>query len=371
MHHYEFLDKNNIGGKMMNTFSIVMAGGDGTRFWPLSRQCKPKQLLNLSGSDIMINETIKRNSPLIPIENTYVVTNQSQGIAMKDLLLKDVKPKNILLEPVGRNTAACIAFAAAKISKQHGDSVMCIFPSDAYINKDEEYFMALKKAIKHVSENDSFVVLGITPTFAANGYGYIKYNNSNPTEEIFSVEDFIEKPNTEKAKSYLKSGNYLWNSGILICRSSVMLENIRRFLPKLGKQLEILSTYFDTKKEFEMIQSIYPSLQSISVDYGILERSDDVMVIPGDFGWNDVGSWDMLGVVIPPDENGNIIKAEHLGIDTKNTIIYGDKLITTIGLENMIVVNTNDALLICPKSRAQEVKNIVDLLNQTGKMQYL
>lgn len=355
----------------MKTFSVIMAGGGGTRFWPLSRQCKPKQLLNLSGGDAMINETIKRNSPIIPIENTYIVTNKSQGEILKTMLISGVKHENILLEPVGRNTAACVGFAAIKIQKLHGDSLMCIFPSDAYINKDKEYCDTLSKAISYALENDSFITLGVYPTFPSSGYGYIKFNNSTSSEDVYFVEEFVEKPSVEKAKSYLKSGKYLWNSGILISRSSVILENIKRFLPKLYKQLESMSEYFGTKEELEMIDRIYPALQSISIDYGILERSDDVAVVPGDFGWNDIGSWDMMGVVIPPDENGNIVKAEHMGIDTKNTIIYGNKLITTIGLDNMIVVNTDDALLICPRSRAQDVKEIVDLLKENEKLQYL
>lgn len=355
----------------MKIFSIIMAGGGGTRFWPLSRQCKPKQLLNLGGSDVMINETIKRNASIIPYENTYIVTNQDQGEELKNVLINGVIPKNILMEPVARNTTACIAYATSKINSEHGESVICIFPSDAYINKDEEYNTALNKAIKHVTENDSFVTLGIRPSFAATGYGYIKFDNSKNEDGVHFVDEFIEKPGIEKAKVYLKSGNYLWNSGILVCRSSVMLDNIKRFLPKLHKQIETLSEYYDTDKESEMIKAIYPMMQSISVDYGILERSDDVMVVPGDFGWNDVGSWDMLGVVIPPDENGNIIKAENVAIDTHNSILYGTKLITTIGVENMIIVNTDDALLICPKSRAQEVKDIVERLKEDGKIQYL
>ena len=360
-----------VTGDFMHTFSIIMAGGGGTRFWPLSRQCKPKQLLNLGGSDVMINETIKRNAPIIPFENTYIVTNQVQGEVLKEILIKGVNHDNILMEPVARNTTACIAYAASKINKQHGDSVMCIFPSDAYINKEEEYLNALTIAIKHATENDSFVTLGINPSFAATGYGYIKYNPVNTADYIRYVEEFVEKPTLEKAKLYLKSGNYLWNSGILICRSSVVLENVRRFLPKLHKQIETLSESYGTEKEVEILNRLYPRMQSISVDYGILERSDDVMVVPGDFGWNDVGSWDMLGVVIPPDENGNIIKSEFIGIDTKNTIIYSNKLISTIGVEDMIIVSTDDALLICPKSRAQEVKDIVELLKEDKKFQYL
>lgn len=355
----------------MEIFSVIMAGGGGTRFWPLSRQCKPKQLLNLGGNDAMINETIKRNAAVISHKNTYIVTNRSQGDILKGILIEGVPHENVLLEPVGRNTTACIAYAASRIHKLYGDSVICIFPSDAYINKEEEYHAALRLAVKYASENDSFVTLGIYPGFAATGYGYIRYDRSTLVDGVSFIEEFIEKPNLEMAKQYVKSGSYLWNSGILICRTSVMMENIHRFLPKLYKHIVALSEYYGTDRESEKLDAIYPLLQSVSVDYGILERSDDVMVIPGDFGWSDVGSWDMLGVVFPPDENGNIIKTEHVGIDTKNTIVYGNSLITTVGVENMIIIQTDDALLICPKSRAQEVKDIVGLLKESGKLQYL
>lgn len=355
----------------MQIFSIIMAGGGGTRFWPLSRQCKPKQLLNLGGNDAMINETIKRNTAVVSLENTYIVTNQSQGDILKKILLEGVPHENVLLEPVGRNTAACIAYAASKIHRLHGDSVVGIFPSDAYINEEDEYHNALHLAVKYASSNDSFVALGIRPSFAATGYGYIRFDKSAAIDGVHFVEEFVEKPSLERAKEYLKSGSYLWNSGILICRTGVILDNIRRFLPKLYKHIEILSEYYGTELEAEKLNAIYPLLQSISVDYGILERSDDVRVIPGDFGWNDVGSWDMLSVVFPPDDNGNIIKAEHVGIDTKNTIVYGNSLITTIGVKNMIIIESGGALLICPKSRAQEVKDIVGLLKEQGKLQYL
>lgn len=355
----------------MNIFSVIMAGGGGTRFWPLSRQCRPKQLLNLGGGDVMINETIKRNEAVIPAENTYIVTNKAQGEILKSILHKGVKHENVLLEPVGRNTTACIGYAAMKIEKLYGDSIICIFPSDSYINKEEEYHDTLRKAIHHASGGDSFVTLGIRPSFPATGYGYIRFDNTSDVNGVHYAEEFVEKPGTEKARSYLESGKYLWNSGILICRSSVVLSSINRFLPRLFRQLQAMAEHFGTENETEALETMYPGLQSISIDYGVLERSDDVMVVPGDFGWNDVGSWDMLGAVFPPDENGNIIKAEHVGIDTKNTIIYGNKLVTTIGTENLIVVDTEDALMICPKSRAQEVKEIVELLKKSGKLQYL
>lgn len=356
----------------MNVYSVVLAGGGGTRFWPLSRQCKPKQVLNLSGHDTMINETVKRMSDLIPQENVYIVTNKSQGTILREVLSKEVPDKNILMEPVGRNTAACIGLAAMVIQKRHGESIICISPSDAYIGEDDNYEDTLRKAFKCSEENESLVTIGIKPSYPATGYGYINFNRSLETAGAYSVEEFVEKPDLEKAKKFLKNGDYLWNSGILVCRTSILLDNIKRFLPRLFNQLEVLKPFIDTEKQDEMLEAIYPTMQSISIDYGILERSDKVLVIPGDFSWNDVGSWDSFAVLFPPDENGNIIKTEHIGIDTKNSIIYGsNKLVATIGIDQMIIVNTEDALLICPKSRAQEVKNIVELLKLEGRLQYL
>ncbi len=355
----------------MQIFSLIMAGGGGTRFWPLSRQCAPKQLLNLSGNDIMINETILRNKEIIPEANTYIITNSCQGDLMKKVLLDGVNHKNILIEPEGKNTAACIGYSTLVINKRHGDSIVCIFPSDAYIGREDEYLRDLKTACEYVKTNDVIVTLGIKPSYPATGYGYIKYNLDGDGSGIFHVEEFKEKPSIEKARTFIAEGRYLWNSGIIITRTNTLLKNMERFLPKLYKQLKGFEEFIDTESEEEEAARMYSALQSLSVDFGILERSDEVMVIPSGFEWNDVGSWDTLGAIYPPDSDGNIIKAEHTGIDTKNSIIYGSKLVTTIGIDGLVIVNTDDALLICPKSRAQEVKSIVELLKRQGKEQYI
>ncbi len=356
----------------MQTFAVIMAGGGGTRFWPLSRKNKPKQILNISGNDVMINETIKRYEGIIPYENTYVVTLASQQKVLNEVLLTCIPRENILIEPVGRNTAPCILYAAMRIFGKYGDAVMCVFPSDHYVANVEEFRNILNKAIVLAQETNKLMTIGIKPTFPSTGYGYINFDLQSNNNGAYDVLEFIEKPDFERAKEYLKSKNYLWNSGIFVWKISVILESFKRFLPRLYERAEEILSVAGTDQEQKTVEKVYPRLQSISIDYGIMERSNEVLVIPGDFGWSDIGSWDMLGAIFPPDDEGNIIKADFVGIDTKNCIIYGNgKLIATIGLDNIIIVNTEDALLICPKERAQDVKKIVESIERQGRMELL
>lgn len=359
----------------MNRFAVILAGGGGTRFWPLSRQDSPKQLLNLSGNDILINETISRLEGIISPTNTFIVTGKNQEDPLKELLLEGIPKENIFLEPIGRNTAPCILYSAMKLQKMFGDGVMCVFPSDHYIENVAEMKNVLNKSINFATERECLLTIGIKPAYAAPGYGYIRYSGDIVNALAYRVNDFIEKPNFQLAQEYVKSGSYLWNSGIFVWMISTIIESFKRFLPKIyDKMIEIVlaeddkSTCDSTYHSELAIDRLYPQLQSISIDYGILERAENVYVIPGEFGWNDVGSWDALGAIFRPDTNGNIVKAEHVGIDTRNSIIYGNsKIVSTIGLDSMIVVSTEDALLICPKDRAQEVKNIVEKLRDSGK----
>ncbi|NHN30220.1 NTP transferase domain-containing protein [Paenibacillus sp. S3N08] len=358
----------------MNRFATILAGGGGTRFWPLSRQEMPKQLLNISGNDIMLNDTIERFNGVIPMENTIVVTNRSQAVLLESVMHTSVQSSNILVEPVAKNTAASILLAALFIEKNHGDSLMVVFPSDHHITEEDRFRKTLDEACNIAMETGKIVTIGIKPTFPSTGYGYISCNNdpimTKPCN-VFEVAEFVEKPNFAKAQSYLESGNYLWNSGMFIWKTSSILDNFQRFLPRLYKTMLPLMDYIGTDREEEMINDIYPLLQNISIDYGILERCDEVVVLVGDFGWNDIGSWDALGAIFPPDEYGNIVKASYLGIETRNSIIYGEKrLITTIGIDGLIIADTKDALLICAKDKAQEVKEIVKMLKEKGMQEY-
>jgi len=354
----------------MDMIAVILAGGGGTRFWPLSRQNKPKQFLNLSGNDIMINDTILRYESVIPIRNTIIVTNRSQADMLEQVLLSQVPRENILKEPEARNTSACILYAAFHVRKKYGDAVMAVMPSDHYFTDIESFRNSLKDACRIAETTDKLVTIGIKPLFPATGYGYIKFSRQSIpgfSGEVYEVSEFVEKPTLEKARKYLESGDYLWNSGMFIWKTSVIINSFERYLPRLYKSMLSLYEYIGTELEQEYLAKIYPSLQSISVDFGILERSDDVVVIPGDFGWNDVGSWDSLGAIFPTDKAGNIVKAKHIGINTSNSIIYGnERLISTIDLDGLIIADTDDALLICPKSKAQEVKKLVELMKEKG-----
>jgi len=356
----------------MNIFSLILAGGGGIRFWPLSRKDLPKQYLNLSGNDALINETILRQKGLIPYEHTFIITGKNQSNTLEEVLLKEIPKENIFYESVGRNTAPCILLSAMKIHKKYGDGVMCVFPSDHYISNATAFKNVLCDAVKIAETTDNLITIGIKPTFPSTGYGYIKYNSVNKIGNAYEVTDFIEKPVYEKACQFLSEGSYLWNSGTFIWRISIILDNFKRFLPRMYKQMEKIMPYLWKENEGEMLDEIYSELQSISVDYGILERSGDVYVLLGDYGWSDIGSWDSLGSIFPSDKFGNIVKADHLNIDSRECIIFGSKkIIATIGLEDMIVVSVDDATLVCPKSRAQDVKEIVELLKKNGRFDLL
>jgi mannose-1-phosphate guanylyltransferase len=357
----------------MKIYNVIMAGGGGTRFWPLSRQELPKQLINLSGEDALINETIKRIDTLAPKKNLFIVTNERQEGALKDIVKDNCVCDNILLEPSARNTAAAVGFAAFSIMKKNGDGVMCVYPADHYIKNEEEFRKVIVKAINIAETNDKLVTIGITPTFPSTGYGYINFDrNACVGDGAYDVCEFVEKPNFEKAKEYVESKKYVWNSGMFVWRVSKILEDFKRYLPKVYSKLEELSNYIGTPEEEEKIREIYPTIQSTSIDYGIMERSNDVVVVPGDFGWSDVGSWDSLGAIYPADEEGNIKRGDNITINTSNSIIYSDdKLVTTIGINDLIVVSTNDAVMVCRKDRAQDVKEIVNQLKENDRYEYI
>lgn len=359
----------------MNRFAAILAGGGGTRFWPLSRQELPKQLLNLSGNDIMLNDTIKRLDGVIPLENTIVVTNRSQAVVLESIMHSSVLKSNVLVEPVARNTAASILYAALHIERHYGASLMVVLPSDHYITDEGRFRRKLEEACTVAIQSDRIVTIGIKPTFPATGYGYISFGSEPIMTDpcpVHAVVEFVEKPDFTKAQSYLSSGHHLWNSGMFVWKTSVIIESFKRYLPRLYKTMLPIGESFGTDRQETIVNEIFPLLQSISIDYGILERSDEVVVVSGDFGWNDIGSWDALGAIFPPDEFGNIVKAKHMGIQTRNSIVYGNgRLIATIGIDGLIIADTEDALLICPKDKAQAVKEIVDILKGKGMHEYV
>jgi mannose-1-phosphate guanylyltransferase len=354
----------------MDIFGVIMAGGGGTRFWPLSRKQTPKQLLNLSGKDVMVNETIDRLSQVAKNENIYIVTNSTQVDKMKNVTNGRVLSDNILSEPAARNTAACIGYAAIKIVKKYGDGIMVITPSDAYIKNNKEYANVLSKAISRAQTTDDLVTVGITPTFPATGYGYIRFEkNENVAKKVIQ---FVEKPDQATAEGYLKTGEYVWNSGMFIWKASVILDKFKQLLPDIYDDLCKIEFAIDTNKENEVLNEVYPKIRSISIDYGIMEKSTNISVVPGDFGWNDVGSWDMMGVLHDADKDGNITVGDTINIQTTNSIVYSSgKLVATVGVDNLVVVETPDAILVCPKDKAQDVKKIVEKLKEQGRGELL
>lgn len=368
----------------MERYSVIMAGGGGTRFWPLSRREMPKQFLNLTGRDTMVNETIDRIVNNVPRENVYVVTNVTQADKMREITRGKMNGSRILAEPAARNTAACIGYAAVAIQKKHGDSVMCVLASDHYIKEDKAYAEVMEFAMTLAEQTERLVTIGIRPTAPSTGYGYIKYDkkqkeightigkDSGKRITAYPVADFVEKPGLATAKAYIEQGCYLWNSGMFVWKTSVILKYFKELLPDVYECLMEIEAAIGTDKEQETIDRVYPTIPKISVDYGIMERADNVIMLEGDFSWNDVGSWDALDALYVTDENNNVVHGEQIHIGSKNCIAYGkDKLIATIGLDNVVIVETEDAVLVCDKDKAQDVKRIVELLEEQGKTQYL
>lgn len=351
----------------MEIFVVIMAGGVGSRFWPRSRKAKPKQLLNIFGENSMIRETYKRISSFVKPENVFVITNKLQSELIK-ADLPELPKENIIAEPVGKNTAPCVAVSAKIINDKSKDSVIITLPADHLIENQKEFELLFLKGAKFAFENEALLTFGITPTRPETGYGYINYDKSKEDKGVFRVKRFVEKPNLETAKEYLERGDYLWNSGMFIWRSDIILEEVKKYLPETHSLL----TKLNKKNNEDIIEEIYPKFKSVSVDYGIMEKSDRVFVIEGNFGWSDVGSWESVYELSTKDENGNALVGDVLTIDTKNSYVYSESNFTAlIGVDDMVVINLGDSLLICNRKKAQLVKNVVDELTNRDRNELL
>lgn len=351
----------------MKTYGVIMAGGGGTRFWPMSTREEPKQFLNLSGQDILINETIDRQRGFIDPGDIFVVTNKTQAELMRTRTGGRLLEDHVLAEPAARNTAACIGYAATEIVNKYGDGVMCIFAADHHIRDEQEYTRVLQEAVRTVEETDALVTIGIHPTFPSTGYGYIK-NSEVEGRPYRKVEEFVEKPDLETAGAYVAAGEYAWNSGMFVWKASTILRYFKELLPDIYACLEEIGAAMGTEREQEVIDRVYPVIPKISVDYGIMERAKGVLMLEGDFGWSDVGSWDTLDTVRKRDSQGNIQSGDTLLLDSKNCVVYGqDKLIAAVGLEDLVIVEGKTAILVCPVSQAQRVKEVVERLEEEGR----
>lgn len=347
-------------------YGLILAGGSGTRFWPLSREEYPKQLLKIFGNQTLIQATISRISTLIPLKEIYIVTNPQHAEQIKfQLASSSAAGPHFIYEPFGRNTAAAIGLAAIILRKRFHDETMAIFSADHFIRHISAFTDALVLG-EVLAKKGYLVTIGAKPTRPETAYGYIKQGRpfiDHPG--TFAVHYFIEKPDLKSAEQYLKSGSTLWNTGIFVWQVSAILKEIHRFLPELSEGLQEIEQKIDTEHEGEVLRRIYPQLPSISIDYAILEKSDRLAVIPSDMGWEDVGSWNALDEVLQKDSDGNIITGNVVNIGSKESIIYADKrLVAVVGLKDVVVADTDDATLVCAKEAAQEVKRVVEELKK-------
>ena len=347
----------------MKITAMIMAGGRGERFWPKSRKNLPKQFLSLTDDGVtMIQHTVKRIQPLVNMEDIYIVTNRDyKGLAMEQL--PELPEENILCEPIGRNTAPCVGLAAMHISKKYEDALMIVLPSDHLIKYNSMFVDVLKDACAVAEKGDNLTTIGITPNYPETGYGYIKFDPDQSEGRAYGVECFVEKPDLKTAKEYLADESYLWNSGMFVWKISTIIKNIQTFLPKTYEGLLKIKDAIGTEDQETVLETEFEQFESESIDYGIMEKADNIYVLPGTFGWDDVGSWLAVGRIRSTNEFGNTVQGNVITVETKNSIIEGsDKLIAAVGLEGMIVVDTEDALLICDKNHAGDIKKVLENL---------
>ncbi|HKJ78241.1 MAG TPA: sugar phosphate nucleotidyltransferase [Prolixibacteraceae bacterium] len=350
---------------MDNNYCVIMAGGVGSRFWPLSRRTKPKQFLDILGTGkTLIQQTYDRFSKFIPTENFLVVT----GVAYKDLAreqLPELKEEQILHEPFRRNTAPCVAYAANKIKKKNPNANLIIAPSDHLILKEEEFEKQIKNGLAFVKENNVLLTLGIKPNRPETGYGYIQVDNAvdfNGLKNLHKVKTFTEKPDVEMARIFLESGEFFWNSGIFLWSLPSILDALDTHLKEISGLFKNGDKYYGTENESSFIKKAYSECQGISIDYGIMEKAQNVFVLTADFGWSDLGTWGALYDHKGKDDQGNVLNGENvLTYDTKNCIINvsDEKIAVLEGLDGYIVAETSDTLMICKKEDEQQIKQFV------------
>ena len=368
-------------GKRGRVYGAIMAGGGGTRFWPWSREKRPKQILPIISNRSMIWETVERVSHFIAPEKIFIVTSRSQA---KDLHheVPEVPKCNLLVEPVGRNTAPCLCLAALHIQKLDPEAVMVALPADHLIANRRGFLRTLRAAVGFAEKQNFLMTLGVRPTEPATGYGYIQKGetlgriNGMP---VFRAKAFREKPTLPKARVYMRRGDYFWNSGMFVWKVGIFLAAVEKFLPQLFGEMMTLQAFLGTPREVALLKKIYPRLQPISVDYGVMEKADNVALIAAQFSWSDVGSFAALGKIWPKDKNGNALmegkqagRGKILAIDSSGCLIRGEeKLIATIGLKDMVVVEAGNAFLVCPMERSQEVRRVLQELQGKGWKEHL
>jgi len=356
-------------------YAIILAGGVGSRFWPFSRELEPKQFMRLIGQESLLQSTIQRLKGVVDAERTFIITNSIYFYEVKAQIAKfRIPDKNIILEPQGKNTAPAIGLCARLISRMDKEAVLIVLPSDHYIKNVENFKQTLKRAFAS-ADNGFLVTIGVKPNIASTGYGYIKIKSEakNPClsgrqdkPKVYLVDKFLEKPSLDNAAKYFKNKRFFWNSGMFIWKAGVFLEEMRKYLPELSGQLNSIRSVKDILK-------VWPEIKPISVDYGIMEHSKKIALIPADFFWTDLGSWDALAEVCPKDDLGNVSQADTCNLDNRGVAIFSkaDRLISAIGARNLIIADTPDALLICGRGKTQDVKKVVDILKSSNRKERL
>lgn len=355
-------------------YAVIMAGGGGTRLWPLSRKARPKQMLRLLEERSLFQTSVERLQGLFPYERILVVTIQDQAAELQEQC-PDIPVENYVIEPLPRGTASVIGLAAVALVQRDPLATMAVLTSDHYI-ANEPGFREVLRTAHALAQDDWLVTLGITPTYAATGYGYIQRGSlirSMRGRDVYRAQRFKEKPDEAQARQLLAQGDHTWNSGMFVWKSARILQEMRLQMPELSVGLEQIAAVWGSPAHGMILQQVWSGLQPVTIDYGIMEDAAQVAVIPAnDLGWSDVGSWDSLFDVLPADENGNIVMGgEHIGLDTSQSLVYVNqdhRLIVTIGVNDLVVVDTGDVLLVCRKDQAQRVRQVVDQLKRKGEL---
>jgi mannose-1-phosphate guanylyltransferase len=356
-------------------YAVIMAGGSGTRLWPLSRQSSPKQALKLVGDKTMFQYAVERIRPVFPLERIFVVTKAQHAPILIEQI-PELPAGNFILEPEGRGTAPAIGLAAIHLKDRDPNAVMAVLTADHFITDTEEFYQVLGAA-ESVATDGSLVTLGIQPSSASTGFGYIQQGPDLGEKmgfKFFAVQRFIEKPDPTSAGQMVKSGDYSWNSGMFAWRVDRIVEEFRRQMPEFYAQLAEVEAMLGAPGYEPTLKRVWPRVAKQTIDYGVMEEAENVAVIPVDIGWSDVGSWANLPELLPSDEVGNVAVGQHVGIDTRDMLVFagnGNRLIATIGVEGLVIVDTEDALLICAKGREQDVRAMVKRLEEMGCGEWL
>lgn len=349
---------------------VIMAGGSGTRFWPLSRKARPKQFLPLASKNPLITDTVTRLKGLASVKDTLVVCGPLHA-KQAAKLVKGLPKKNLLVEPVARNTAPAIALAAAHVAAKDPEGVLVVLPSDHHVADVKGFQKTLAEAAR-VAERGHLVTLGITPHRPETGYGYIQVGE--PLESGGRrVKAFREKPDVKTAEGYLASGEYLWNAGIFLFRADVILEAFAQHMPEMSKGLEALRAAVGKRTFSSVLKRVFPKLPSVSIDYGVMEKAGNLAVLPGDFGWSDVGSFAAIPEVRPTDAQGNVVSGDQaVVVECSGCVVLADKRpLTVVGLKDMVVVDSGDAVLVVPRDQSQEVRKVVEALKALKREKFL